>query len=394
MLNLQRAIANKGPVAIAAEFDWDLFFKRIYRDFSPSSVPEVRYQFQKSMESQGGPQNRTYIDPKSLIRQINSNTERGGSYQFLGFLRKIYIEEERTVAVFRMIRPDGNGINYHDYVLGPGNRNVVDVYSYLSGEDVTRSLRRDFIMQYREPPPLIESGADYQYWKARAEINAMVQAFSRKQFSEVLNTWQPARPGSSVDPTMPYSPPPGGEGMFDKDAYVTAYGAFPLNYQVIDSKTGGPRQGENPARDLDGMDGFLMLKDFDRALQCVDRLQACVGFDDPYLNVIRAGIDLAAGKPRDAKTRSSQALMFAHQDERHGGGKPARNDALWMLMNSMAAEAAYATPERKQRTFEETAGTLKSIKNIDIERLKYLGRFPDFQEFANSRAFEDLTRDR
>jgi hypothetical protein len=334
-----------------------------------------------------------------LFQQIRDNVRHGGSYQFLGAFEKEYAAPNRPnggmriAAVFRMIKPDGGGINYHDYVLHfdrtHGSVVAVDVYSYLYGEDLSESLHRDFLSKDDYQFELDQRHPDHAYWSSRLLVRAMLDAYKSGMTLDARKFYNKLPPSVQMDQAILIAQLHSALDNDDKDEYQRVYATFNANYRYVNSSRSFPFPDmQAPARELTGIDGFLFLKVYDKAHECVEHLQRVVGRDDPYLGVITAGIYLAEGSIEKARSHAIAALNEAAHSQ-HGGGPTAKRDAFWKLMEATAVYSANAPSEQKERRFEDTARVLRD-NNIDKSMIKNLSSFPQFQEFTHSGAFAGL----
>ncbi len=338
----------------AALVDWDGVVGRATGGFGKS--PEVvaareafAARFLESIRSSGG-----------LTSQVAEAVEQGGSYRLL----RMREEDRAPRAVFRLVIPDGGGVNYHVLEFGrgaDGRVRIADVFIGTAGERFSHSLRRTFVPQAAE---LV--GADAMSEPDRRMLD---QAELLGSAGELLAAGDPAAALAVIE-ALP-------EGsVLDQPLRLLRLAAAEQigadKYVRIVGELRDPRGGEL-SLELVSIDGFARLGEFDAALAAIDRLETAVG-GDPYLNVLRAGILYQAGRLDEAAAKARKAI---EED-------PTLEDAYWQL----------TTISLDEGEFEVTVEMLTLLE----ERLKIgiadLTDIPAYAEFVESPEYAKWMRSR
>ncbi len=234
-----------------------------------------------------------------LVDQIRQNLKSGGSYQFLGSAEKqLRVDLPASpgnsetvewttlqVLVFRMIRPNGNGVTYHDLVVknpsppssGSPWPRIVDVYDYDAGETLSISSARNV------------------FGKPRDETIADADPHSQLLLLE-------ARTSQALSSRSSASSAAGGGSPNDQQAAEATYREMWRAYEEVTPNyrvRNAPAQ--NPARDLRAFFPLLMLGNRDRASECLEHLRQVLGVQDSYLQVLDAALELAKARSETSK---------------------------------------------------------------------------------------------
>ena len=132
---LQQAVQTGDVQGANRLIDWQIIL-----DQATAEVPcdeEVRRGFQSGvLESVGG--------KDGLAADMAGLVEDGGQYQKLS----IHLQQSMPRVLFRVLLPNGAGVNYHEFSLarrGDGQVRGVEIDVFLSGETMSRSLRRFYM---------------------------------------------------------------------------------------------------------------------------------------------------------------------------------------------------------------------------------------------------------
>jgi len=119
----------------------------------------------------------------------------------------------------------------------------------------------------------------------------------------------------------------------------------------------------DPCADLVSIDGFVLLKQYDKVIQGIDRLDKSIG-GDPYLHSLRAGTYLAAGYPEKAVVAARAAIE----------GEPDLIQPHWNLIDALLAR-------------EDHQGILEELEVLDKKfqtKFKDLHQIPDYAKFVKT----------
>ena len=219
-----------------------------------------------------------------IVREVQSKEH---SYRFL----RLRQADGKTTALYRLVGP--NGLNYHEMTLssGPGPVRIVDILMYVTGEPISRSLRRNFTMmlaaQERGDAAAKAVMADVQ------KLNQMNQLVRQGKAAEAM----------AVYDTM--SPRFQGEKLAQMLRLLSASKTDPATYAtVLDDYR--KRFKDDPTADLLSIDAHLLAGEHDKSLASIDRLDKSLG-GDPYLDVMRGNILFVKGDVEGAKKRGASA---------------------------------------------------------------------------------------
>ena len=112
-----------------------------------------------------------------------------------------------------------------------------------------------------------------------------------------------------------------------------------------------------------GIDGYLIAKEYDNSLACIDRIDKSTG-GDPALNVMRASVRIEQKKYDAARELCEKALA----------AEPDLFSAHWTVVVIALAE----------KKFEETAERLTEIENLFEVEFTELEKEPIYAEFVKS----------
>ena len=114
--------------------------------------------------------------------------------------------------------------------------------------------------------------------------------------------------------------------------------------------------------DMLSIDSFVSKKEYDKAFECIERLDNSVG-GDPYLNVMRANAKLIQQKNNEAKKYAELALEK----------EPDLFPGYQVLLNVSIAD----------KNYDDTVSVLNALKeNFEIE----------FEDFTQIEAYSDFVK--
>ena len=299
--------------------------------------------------------------PGGLIGNIIDNVAKGGSFEFLDVRTKKYKDgKSRTVALFRLIKynPKGFSCNdfcYYDFVLdrqtGPDNNTkvvAVDVYDYLSGEDLSESFHRDFLVALcgQLSDAQITKSEDKDYLKSVQTIGAMNLFLSGNDFKRVKELYSSLPPTVRADESVLILYLQAASRYNDSNELSTAYDMFKGRTNYADP---------DPAADLIAMDGWVRMKDASRALDCLAKLESGLELTkpDPYVVVVEANIYAIVNNWKMARERlnialeTNKAVAAAVQNSPFG---PLGRLWYWMRQKTAALDQEANEGSRQQGT--------------------------------------------
>ncbi len=217
--------------------------------------------------------------PSGLSSQLITAVREGGSYDFLR-LREV---DGRQRALFRLLLPEGT-MNYHELPLAKspgGDIRVTDLYVYASGEPISATLRRAFLpIAAHSDRSLFQklTGQESAFIEHIDSFRQMSEASGANEHAEVVRIYHTLPMSLQKEKNyllVRYS----AAMQLDDTEYLAALNDFRKYY---------PR---DPCIDMLSIDYFLMQKQYDKSLACIDSLDKAVG-GDPYCDVLRGNIEM------------------------------------------------------------------------------------------------------
>jgi hypothetical protein len=276
----------------------------------------------------------------------------GGS---LGLLRVLNRDGQKAARI-RIQHGGEGGLNYMDVVLArrtDGKIRAVDVYTFATGELMSATIRRAVIqLAASENRGILArlTGAENDYIKNAPRIKEISQAIMQGRGAEALAICE-SLPDSLKNDKSVMVIRIRAASMVDEEKYMAAMEDFQKAYP------------NDPAQDLMSIDYFFLRKQYDKALEVVDRLDRAVG-GDPYLDTIRAGALVMAGRTADAK-KAAQRLAQAEPD---------KSDGPMTLLSIALAEKDHA----------ETLRLLKLLESRFGMQFRDLRTVPEYAQFVRS----------
>ncbi len=256
------------------------------------------------------------LNSMGFFQQVHRVVKNGGSYEMLRARSK----GDQTTVIMRLLFPDG-GVNYHElYLIGLGQGlRVDDIYVFLSGELITDTMERVVIQMLSQDKSFIEKlqGKKSEMAKHMNDITRMTELMRTGNFEKVTEIYQSLPESVKNEKSMLLVQLSAAQYVNDQ-LYLDAIQRFEKNYP------------QDPSLDLVSIDGFVMREEYDKALVCVDRLDASLGGDD-YLNELRANVLLLNGDYEKAEN------IFLTQIE----NDPENQDAYWNMLSLKIESKSY-----------------------------------------------------
>ena len=125
----------------------------------------------------------------SMMTQLTKSVTNGGSMKLI----RVHEVDGETRALFRFVEATG-AHNYHDLILcenADGTVQVRDLYIFLSGEKLTTTMRRQFILAVSTESSIVDrlSGAEGEMAKHRDELIAFNQHIAARNYPAALQTY-------------------------------------------------------------------------------------------------------------------------------------------------------------------------------------------------------------
>ena len=196
---------------------------------------------------------------KEFLKQIAAD---GSAYKFV----RQYKEKDRHHMIFRYYSDEG--LNYHDFELVKrnGQVRVADIYIYLSGEKMSKSLATIFNSFFEN------KASNKQVDEFAKNLTKMKSLFVRQKYKEAKELF--ASLPSNVRR----------EKIFQIiHLQISAQMTNEIYMEAISEFEG--LYGADPSAQLVMFDGYLMKEDFQKSLTALDHVDKAV--QDPFLNYFR-----------------------------------------------------------------------------------------------------------
>ncbi len=346
----ESAIYASDPSIVTRMIDWERLLQTAIRGID---APEsLREEFVR-----GG-----LSEKQGLAVQLSRAVATGSSFRLL----RVYEEDDERRALFRLLQPS-SGVKYHELILGrdsTGAVRAVDIYFFLSGERLSRTMRRTFLLAAAEQPgdPLgrVLNG-DNEFIKHADEFRQMSAELQAGNPQKSIEIYQELPLSMQREKTVMLLYVQATAGL-DDDLYAQAIDDF----RAVHNR--------DACVDMVSIDGHLLREEYDRALEAVARVDKAVG-GDPYMDVLRANINLMRKEPSIAEVFAKQAIS---QD-------PELIDAYWALI----------TVSLVSQSYQDTVSWLTTIQqkfDIELEDLRTISDYADFVKSPEYEAWQGKRR--
>ncbi len=292
----------------------------------------------------------------SPLNEILARLREGATYRLL----RVREKNGEVRAMFRMLMLDGS-VNYHDMLLvrkENGDVRIGDVYTMLSGEDISASLWRlyNVLSAHRETLQQEDHvrGA-LSYSKQLDSIIAMGTSLRNGEPQAVVDIYH------SLPETL----------KSDKATMILRYmaaaqlSAEEVNAAILDFRTQHP---DDICVDFLSVDLHMNNGDYDRALACLNTAKDFIG-DDPYIDVVKARCHCLAGHFENARAAASRAI----------DAEPDLIDAYWVQV----------TVSLESRDFAEVTRLLNLIGERFVVEIEDLTQIPEYAEYVKSPEYQE-----
>ena len=349
----EEALQSGEAASAAVLMDWDGIVARATGGFGRNAEleaarEEFAVKFLESIRSSGG-----------LTSQLTEAVQQGGSYRLL----RMREENGQPRALFRLVIPDGGGVNYHSLEFsrgadGRGRVRIADVFIGTAGERFSQSLRRTFV-----PQAAAIVGA---VGLSESDRRMLDQGEVLRSAGELLAAGDPAAALAVIEAV------PEGVELDQPLRLVALAAAEQVGVEEYTRVVGDLRMGEGSI-ELVVIDGFSRLGEYGAALDSIDRLETVI-WGDPYLNVLRAGILYQAGRPEEAAAAARKAIA----------DDPTLEDAYWQL----------TTISLDQSNFAVTVEMLTLLEQRLNVAIADLTEIPEYAAFVQSPEYAAWMRSR
>jgi hypothetical protein len=289
-----------------------------------------------------------------------ANTVKAG-----GSVRLLRVKSGREPkALFRVLSE--TGMNYVELYLArnsAGKIIIADAYVFLSGETISESVRRMYLMAAAEANMGLFDrlrGKEQEFLKHAPKLQQMTQASAAKDFMKVHQLFD-SLPASLKKEKI----------FLLAKLQATLQQNDDARYKQVISEIEAAMPND-PALNLISIDGHFFAKRWGEALACIDRLDKEV--NDPYLEFMRGAILLEKGDLPGAKARFQAAAK----------GDPALKEPYLALINVSLRE----------KDFKSTVAHLDELEKNTELMLTELETAAEYAEFVRSKEYKAWKRKR
>jgi len=285
---------------------------------------------------------------------------KGGTYRFLR-VRQI---NGQTRVLFRLLTARG-GVNYHDWIVGTdaqGRVRFQDAYVALTGEDMSQSIRRVYIIgAVQSHPTLLDrlTGADKQYAANLSTVSQIGRDLQAGNYSATLSSYQSLPQDLRENKSMM---------VVRLTAASKLRGQRPQDYRAAmsDFRRLFPHDA---CLDLVCLDQLFEAGEYADARRSIDRIEAFTG-PDAHLDTIR-------GKMYRLQGGSANLAAAQKEYDKAIALEPTLHEPYWGLV--------YISLQAKD--FDRTVELLNRIQRELHVRIADLEKLPTYAEFVKSDAY-------
>jgi hypothetical protein len=328
--------------------DWELLFSKTMRglEVTPKLRQDITTGLKNGLSRETG-----------LSGQIVKNSRAGGTFDFL----RVREDKNRQAILFRLIQPAGSGgVAYFEFIpekSSDGKIRANDIYVFTSGEFLSEMLRRGILPvianENRSFLDKLLSG-ERDYISDLPKFSETAQLISDGKMKEGLALIQGMKPETKKQKAVFLLRLRAAQAIDENE-----YAATLDEYRKLFPK--------DPGLDLLSISYFTIKKDFQQALECINRVESAVG-GDPYLNVTRAALCDVQGKHDEAKRLARIAADL----------EPTLLPAYFELLGISLL----------QKNHDDTLAMLKEVDRKFELKLNDLTKVPEYAEFVKSPQFK------
>lgn len=349
---LERLVAEGDRRAINRCIDWDQLLGRTTNNAGAAqrTITEFTSGAKSALGGEG-----------AFAGVISRQVSQGASYTFLHTAQR----DGRPCVRFRLLNLQ-SGVNYHDYILTKDPHNeikAIDIYVFAAGEFLSQTMRQPFLqLVAHEDRSIVQklTKEDADLLKHMETLNSMATAMREQRFTDVLKAYD----------TLPESVQlmkgtlilrMAAATQVDSAEYMSSLQTLMKHYP------------NDACADLMSIDYFLLNEQYDKAVDCVARVDKAVE-GDPYLHVLVGGIRSLQQQWDTARAAYESAI---EED-------PDLIDAYHGVLLATA----------KQQQFDDTVKYLDELSRRFNQELEDLATIPEFAEFIKSPQYEQWKKSR
>lgn len=297
---------------------------------------------------------------KGLFVAINAEIEKGGTYRFL----LANMKEKEPYVQFRLKLPNG-GLNYHRfYLVRRPDRKIIakDIYILISAERMSQTLHRNWLpiatQAIRAQGKKKNDAAANTFDAETQSILKIITLNKEGKFPELLTEYGKSIESVRREKNILLIRLLAAQKVSD-DEYMKSIDDFRKYYP------------QDPALDFILIDQFVLRKDYEKALACVDRTIEGLGKDSALLTT-RANILLLNDQVAEALQEIKKAII----------AEPDLVDPY-----SAALDISIAAKDD-----DETAALLTVLETRFGYEWKDLRKVPGFNDFVKSPQYAEWVK--
>jgi hypothetical protein len=279
-------------------------------------------------------------------------------------LLRYHVQDGKPRLLYRMLTGEG-GVNYHDLFIGrdkDGKPCIVDIYIFMSGENLTVSFRRGLLLAVTSQPGFLDRlvGWESDFAKNINNIQQMQKLAQTGQAAEALKVFA----------ALPASLRKHKNFLILRLMCAQRAGEVEYATALADIEKAFPN---DPGLDLLRLDGCFMSRQYDEGLKALDRLEKSIG-EDSYIHFQRGAFCVAKEDLPKAKEWYRKAVA----------AEPTLAAPYWGLANLLVKEKDFAGLARTFTDLEKNAG--EEIGDLENEEL--------YAEFVKSKEYQEWMKAR
>lgn len=329
--------------------DWESILDKSLDGEKTASLEKIRKEFKKGFLKE--------IEAESnFSAQIARAVKNGGTFKFL----RLDQTGDEPFALFRLKNPNQGGVNYHQYLLKrseDGKVRAYDIFIFATAERLTDTLRRIWL------PLTAESNKNLVQRLTQPADPLLVALQSISRFQKLVREGQ-AEQALKLYRELPEKAQ--GEKAFLLLRLAAAQMVSEEEHveAIEDFRKFHPGDA---ALDFLLIDGYILKKDFEKALGCIERTNKNVGGDSCLLTM-RANVLARLDRMEEAEKTIDEALKL----------EPDLLDNYFVAIEIALTNKNHAQTARYLTTLESDFG-------LQFDDLK---KIPVYADFVKSPQYE------
>ncbi len=339
------AIEENNEDFLDKAFDLEAFADRIIIKGSSAQIQDFNAGFIKSLEK--------HSLLNRLLLQVVVNS--GAHYDLV----RAYFDEKEPHLIFRLFGDEG--INYHDYLIRKikGEYKVIDIYVYLTGEYLSDTYKRIYLMGGKEYFDSAQTaGMPELTMEDLTKLGTIRELYKQGEYKaadEVMQSVKEEVRNEKIFRLMDVQV----KSNLDDNVYIKV---------MQDYRDAFP---DDPSIDLISIDLFVYSENYQAAHQAVDNVNDRVG-GDTFLDFYRGYVYYAAGDHAKAETA---LLKFTDN-------YPAFDDGPFYLL------AIYIESERFEKAISVFQDLINDYGFTREDLISFAEEETDYVPLVNSEAYK------